>query len=138
MTRTTPHILQALTDHGGFISAQELHRALRGSGSRIGLSTIYRALAALAADGDVDALTIAGSVTLYRRCGTTGAHHHHLICRTCGRTIEVSAPPVEGWIEGIAHQHGYTDTSHQVEIYGLCATCSDSTRSDPTSPPASR
>ncbi len=59
---------------------------------------------------------------VYRRCSRS--HHHHLVCRRCGRTVEVEGPAVERWAEKVADEHGYTDVSHQVEIFGTCPACS--------------
>ena len=88
-------VRDALADHDGFVSAQVLHAALRDHGSTIGIATVYRALADLASAGAVDQLQHDGE-SLYRACSST-AHHHHLICRVCGRTVEISADPVEAW-----------------------------------------
>ena len=125
MTRTAPLILQALAARDGFTSAQDLYGELRGAGSRIGLSTIYRSLATLAARGDLDTITTETGETLHRHCGSS-EHHHHLICRHCGHTTEVSAPRVEWWAQNVARQYGYTDASHRIEVYGVCATCAAS------------
>jgi Fur family ferric uptake transcriptional regulator len=46
---------------------------------------------------------------------------HHLVCRLCGRTVEVEGPAVEKWAESTAAKHGYSDVSHTVEIFGVCA-----------------
>ena len=56
--------------------------------------------------------------TVYRRCGTS--HHHHLVCRECGRTVEVEAPDVERWATAVAAQHGFADVAHTLEIFGVC------------------
>jgi Fur family ferric uptake transcriptional regulator len=56
---------------------------------------------------------------VYRRC-TSGAHHHHLVCRECGRTVEVEGPAVERWADAVAAQHGFRDVSHTLEIFGTC------------------
>lgn len=50
-------------------------------------------------------------------------HHHHLVCRACGRTVEVAGPAVESWADRVAAQHGYADVSHTLEIFGTCPTC---------------
>jgi Fur family ferric uptake transcriptional regulator len=59
---------------------------------------------------------------LYRRCGRE-QHHHHLVCRSCGRTVEVAGPAVERWAERQAAEHGFTDVAHTLEIFGTCAAC---------------
>jgi len=114
-------VKQALSEASEFVSAQQLHQSLHAHGSTIGLATVYRALADLAANGDADSITSTDGQLLYRACGTS--HHHHLICRVCGKTVEIDADEVEGWAEKVAAQHGFTNSSHTVEIFGLCRAC---------------
>jgi Fur family transcriptional regulator, ferric uptake regulator len=58
---------------------------------------------------------------VYRRCSTH--HHHHLVCRDCGRTVEVEGPTVESWAQRIAEENGFAEVSHTVEVFGVCPTC---------------
>jgi Fur family ferric uptake transcriptional regulator len=111
----------ALATSEGFVSAQTLHSQLRDAGSSIGLATVYRALADLAVEGDADSLQQEGE-SLYRAC-TPGSHHHHLICRSCGLTVEIEADAVESWAASVAAQHGFTQPSHVVDVFGVCANC---------------
>ena len=106
-----------------FRSAQEIHARLRAAGERIGLATVYRAVAALVAAGDLDALRTDRGETLYRRCST--GHHHHLVCRGCGRAVEVAGPAVERWADRVAAEHGFADVSHTLEIVGTCVDCAE-------------
>lgn len=105
----------------GFRGAQDLHAALRDEGQRISLATVYRHLQALADASEVDVLHTAEGESLYRRCSPE--HHHHLICRNCGITVEVDAPPVEAWAVRAAADHGFTEVAHSVEVFGLCPRC---------------
>lgn len=123
-TRQRAAVRSALAEAEEFRSAQELHAALLGAGETVGLTTVYRALQSLADAGEVDVLRTDEGEAVYRRCSTT--HHHHLLCRACGRTIEVEGPEVERWATSTARRHGFTDTRHTAEIVGLCATCSHS------------
>jgi len=113
----------ALADDDGFVSAQRLHATLRESGSPIGLATVYRALADLAVEGEADSLQSLDGESLYRAC-TPGQHHHHLICRNCGLTVEIEADAVERWAQSVAIEHGFTQPNHVVDVFGLCAECS--------------
>lgn len=115
-------VREALADATGFVSAQNLHAALRDENTGIGLATVYRALAGLAAAGDADSLQSPDGEALYRACTTTG-HHHHLICRSCGLTVEIEATEVESWARSTASSHGFTEAEHIIDIFGLCAAC---------------
>jgi Fur family transcriptional regulator, ferric uptake regulator len=114
-------VRHALTEATGFVSAGQLHLVLRNHGSTIGLATVYRALADLAGAGDADVLNGADGELMYRACAT--GHHHHLICRACGATVEIDASKVENWAESVAADHGFTETTHTIEIFGTCAAC---------------
>jgi Fur family transcriptional regulator, ferric uptake regulator len=104
-----------------FRTAQEIHDDLRRLGERVGLTTVYRTLRAMTEAGELDALRTAEGETAYRRCST--GHHHHLVCRSCGRTVEVSGPAVETWANAVAEQHNFRDVSHDLEIFGTCNNC---------------
>ena len=121
-TRQRSAIAAALADCDEFMSAQQLHELLRREGHRVGLTTVYRSLQALADAGEVDLLVADDGETMYRRCSSD--HHHHLVCRDCGRTIEIAGPAVESWADTIAAQHGFTDISHTLELFGRCPDCS--------------
>lgn len=115
-------VREALGSSEGFVSAQSLHSALRSEGSSIGLATVYRALNDLAEEGEADLLQQEGE-SLYRAC-TPGTHHHHLICRNCGLTVEIEADAVETWAQDVAARHGFTAPHHIVDVFGLCPACS--------------
>ena len=53
----------------------------------------------------------------------SSGHHHHLVCRNCGFTVEVEGPTVEQWSQTIAEDNGFTEVSHTVEIFGTCRDC---------------
>src|ERR1700744_3564047 len=104
-----------------FPSPQEMHDELRRRGENIGLTTVYRTLQSMAAAGMVDMLRTDTGESVYRRCSEH--HHHHLVCRSCGSTIEVGDHEVVEWASAVAAKHGFTDVSHTIEIFGTCADC---------------
>ena len=122
VTKQRLAVSAALDELDDFVSTQELHRILQERGSSVSLATSYRILQSLADDGLVDVLRNADGEVVYRRCAVTG-HHHHLLCRNCGKAVEVEAPSVEAWAARIASEHGFTAVEHTVEIFGLCPEC---------------
>lgn len=120
-TRQRQAVDDILSDLDEFRTAQQIHDELRRKGDRIGLTTVYRTLQFMADASELDAIRTADGETAYRRC--SGGHHHHLVCRTCGRTVEVSGPAVEKWTSAIAEEHGFREVSHDLEIFGTCANC---------------
>ena len=122
-TKQRAAVLSLLGEVGDFRSAQELHVALRERGDSVGLTTVYRTLTALATSGELDVIRRGDGESVYRRCGN-GDHHHHLVCRQCGATVEVEGPAMEQWTDRVARQHGFRDVAHTLELFGLCPQCS--------------
>jgi Fur family ferric uptake transcriptional regulator len=124
-TRQGAAIDGVLTEADGFITAHELHDELRRRKTSVGMTTVYRQLKALVDSGLLDVVTRPDGEASYRLCGptsTTGSseHHHHLVCKVCGYTVEVEGPEVETWADQVAQEAGFTDVTHTLEIFGLC------------------
>jgi Fur family ferric uptake transcriptional regulator len=120
-TRQRQVVTDALDDLAEFRSAQDIHAVLADRGEPVGLATVYRTLQLLVDNGVVDQLRNDAGEALYRRCSS--GHHHHLVCRSCGRTVEVEGPTVERWADRVAGEHGFTDVAHTLEIFGTCPDC---------------
>ena len=121
--RLTPQrelVLRAV-DRLGHATPDEILSAVREESQAVNVSTVYRTLQTLADGGEVDMLRTEEGEAIYRRCSLT--HHHHLVCRSCGRTVEVEGPTVERWSSSVAAKHGFTDVSHTLEIFGTCPSC---------------
>lgn len=121
-TRQRTAIADLLDGLDEFRSAQDLHDALKRRGEGIGLTTVYRTLQSMAESGLVDVLRTDTGESVYRRCSAD--HHHHLVCRACGAAVEIQGRQVETWAVDIAREHGFSDVSHTIEIFGLCGDCS--------------
>lgn len=122
VTRQRSAIQEALRRADGFRSAQQLHEDLRDQGRRVGLTTVYRELQNLSSAGEIDALVGPDGETIYRLCASQD-HHHHLVCRSCGASVEVESEEIEAWAERTSRSHGFTDVAHTLELYGRCARC---------------
>ena len=120
-TRQRAAVSSILDEIDDFRSAQDIHAILRSRGDSVGLTTVYRTLQALADAGKVDVLRTGDGESVYRRCSTS--HHHHLVCRNCGRTVEVEGPAVERWAEKVGAEHGFVRVTHNVEVFGTCPDC---------------
>ncbi|HEU4490548.1 MAG TPA: Fur family transcriptional regulator [Jiangellales bacterium] len=120
-TKQRAAVSAVLDELAEFRSAQDLHALLRQRGENVGLTTVYRTLQALADAGEVDVLRADDGEAVYRRCSS--GHHHHLVCRHCGRTVEVEGPAVERWADRVASEHGFVAVSHTIEVFGTCAAC---------------
>jgi len=121
MTRQRTALGELLESTPDFRSAQQLHAMLKESGHSVGLATVYRTVQAMAEAGDVDVLRIEDGEALYRRCER--GHHHHLVCRECGKAVELSGDAVERWASKIAQENDFVDVEHTAEIVGTCRDC---------------
>ena len=130
---TTPHrsrrtpqrqaVLQLLDRSDRFRSAQQLHLELRDvTEERVGLSTVYRILRALAKEKVAKTQRAEDGKMLYRL--RTGAEHrHYLLCRRCGRAIGFTADDAERRADCLAQQQGFTDVTHWIDVFGTCPLC---------------
>src|SRR5487761_1719065 len=107
-TRQKRALSAVLGETDRFRSAQELHAALRERGERVGLTTVYQQLRALAAAGQIDSLRADSGELLYRGCG---------------RTVEVEDTVVWRWAESVAADAGFVDVTHLLEFSGTSADC---------------
>ena len=121
MNKSEIKVIGALKRQGKFASAQSVYQLLRKDGESTGLATVYRTLQKAAAQNTVDVLRKDDGEALYRLCET--GHHHHLVCTSCGKTIEVEGSSVERWANTVAKNNGFRKVSHVVELFGLCAKC---------------
>ena len=121
LNKSEVKVIGALKKQGKFASAQSVYQLLRKDGESTGLATVYRTLQKAAARNTIDVLRKDDGEALYRLCET--GHHHHLVCTSCGKTIEVEGSSVERWANTVAKNNGFRKVSHVVELFGLCAKC---------------
>jgi Fur family ferric uptake transcriptional regulator len=117
-TRQRAAVLNALQLAPDPLSAQDLHAQL---GRSVGLATVYRALQGLVDSGQVDVFRRESGEALFRLCNPV--HHHHLVCRRCGRVEEIDACEVEPWAARVARRRGFTLSGHQADVFGVCPSC---------------
>ena len=121
-TKQRDAIMAIMADETDFRSAQQVHAALVSAGQAVGLATVYRNLQALTEAGELDSLRSEDGETLYRRCAKR-RHHHHLVCRNCGYTVDIQDDQLEQWIGKIARRYKFSDIEHMADVFGLCERC---------------
>ncbi|MBV7363903.1 transcriptional repressor [Actinomycetaceae bacterium TAE3-ERU4] len=126
MTRQRAAIEKQLAETDQFKSAQNLHDDLKANGHTIGLATVYRTLQSMALAGEVDVVRTEEGEAMYRRC-IGYEHHHHLICRECNKTVEISSEAIEKWVQAVAAEYGYVDVEHTADLVGCCTQCAERT-----------
>ncbi|TMK87424.1 MAG: transcriptional repressor [Actinobacteria bacterium] len=122
--RSTPQrlaIIRAVAAQPRPVTAQELYARLRGKRGSPGLATVYRTLNSLSEAGVLRTFAAGEGELAYRLCEP--GHHHHLICESCGKVVEIPSCEVEEWADGVASRRGFVAIRHQADIFGLCASC---------------
>jgi Fur family ferric uptake transcriptional regulator len=120
-TRQRLRVLKELAAEDSDVTATELHRRLRADGDRIGLATVYRTLNALATRGVIDSFSHHPGESCYRLC--SDGHHHHLVCTSCHRVLELDHCGLDNWLAKVARDTDFQPTDHRVEVLGLCSDC---------------
>jgi Fur family ferric uptake transcriptional regulator len=120
-TRQRTAIVRAMEREGRPVTAQSLHARLARAGRGPGLATIYRTLQALVQAGFARTFPAGEGEISYKLCDP--GHHHHLICERCGRVVEIPSCEIEAWATSAAIRRGFSVSSHQADIFGLCADC---------------
>lgn len=102
------------------MSVDELFEAASRRVRGIGVATVYRAVGALLAAGEIEAVEIPGEPTRYER---SHGHHHHFQCDRCKRAFDIS-----GCLENLRKlaPPAFKISAHAVTLYGLCPSCDQS------------
>ena len=122
MTKQRKEVIDALRSAGRYITARELHRRLRANRKPFGLATVYRTLEALRATGWVTMTAQQHGEAAYLWC--PNEHHHHAICKRCGRVEDVPCRALPNYQKILSRGLGFSLTDHQLEFFGICAHCS--------------
>lgn len=134
-TRQREAIVDALGGAGRPVTAQGLHSRLARRGRGPGLATVYRTLQALETAGYARTFPAGEGEVAYKLCEP--GHHHHLICEDCGLVVEIPSCEIEAWADTAARRRGFSMSSHQADIFGLCPRCSERRRGGRTRPRSS-
>ncbi len=106
------------------VSAQEIFDELRKARRPVGIASVYRALEALADLRLVKRVDAGDGIARYEAAPADGDHHHHLVCRDCGKVEAFSDSRLERAIDRVAGGLGYSVDEHEVVLTGACADCS--------------
>jgi Fur family ferric uptake transcriptional regulator len=105
------------------LSAQEIFDRLRSARRPVGIASVYRTLDTLAALRLVKRVEAGDGVARFEAADPEGDHHHHLVCRDCGKVEAFTDPRLERAIGRVAGGLGYEVEEHEVLLTGACADC---------------
>lgn len=114
-------VVELIAARTGHFTAADLAADARARRLRIGRATIFRALDLLTELGVVERLDLPSGEHAYVPCER--AHHHHVVCRRCGRVDEVDDGGMQAFTREVARRTGYRIESHRLELFGLCPDC---------------
>jgi Fur family ferric uptake transcriptional regulator len=116
-------VIRYLSHQQCCLSAQEVLEGLRADGQRVGIASVYRTLDQLAELGLVHRIDLGEGLTRFEPAQPDGEHHHHLVCRSCGKVDTFDDPALERAISAVAGSHGYALGQHDVVLRGACGDC---------------
>lgn len=117
-------VIEALAGHDCAVTALELDDELRSREPRVGRASIYRALELFEQLELVQRIETTRGAAAYERVDPEGHHHHHAICRECGRMETFEDRDLERAISRISGEMSFDVSEHDVVLRGRCERCS--------------
>jgi Fur family transcriptional regulator, ferric uptake regulator len=118
-------VIEALARHDCAVTALDLEDELRGSEAEVGRASVYRALEQLEQLDLVQRIEVCRGTAGFERIDPTGHHHHHAICRDCGRMVPFEDPSLEKALAQVAGTMSFDVTEHDVVLRGRCDRCAN-------------
>jgi Fur family ferric uptake transcriptional regulator len=116
-------VVEALAHHDCAVTALDLDDELRRRKPPVGRASVYRALEQLEELGLVQRIEVSRGTAGYERIEPDGHHHHHAICRDCGRMVPFEDPSLEDAIGELSESISFDVTEHDVVLRGKCERC---------------
>jgi Fur family transcriptional regulator, ferric uptake regulator len=122
ITKQRRAVLEAFLASKEHLTAEELYKVVSAKEPKIGLATVYRTLALLTESGLAAELDFGDGHKRYEQ-NFEHSHHDHMICTQCGKIIEFHNSLIEKLQEDVAREHGFTMTTHKLDMFGICKDC---------------
>lgn len=118
-------VVEALSRHHCAVTALELDDELRRRKPPVGRASIYRALEQFEELGLVQRIEMTRGTAAYERIEPDGHHHHHAICRHCGRMETFEDRDLERAIDRVSGRMPFDISEHDVVLRGVCERCAN-------------
>lgn len=112
----------------GHFTADDLLDVARRRRLGLGRATIFRALDVLTELGVIERLDLPSGEHAFVACQP--AHHHHVVCASCGRATWVADHGLERVAAAIGRETGYRIDTHRLELFGRCGECQAAHKED--------
>lgn len=109
------------------LTAKDIEKIVERKDMHIGISTIYRTLELFERLGVVIRHNFNSDTVSYEFAFNNSKDHHHLICKECGKVLEVTGLMPKNLNE-ILMEMEFEYQSYNLKIYGLCKDCMDKNR----------
>lgn len=122
--RLTPQrrtVLEALRRSRTTATALELYEELRSTHPRLGRATVFRSLDSLVEAGLAQRFERPGHVYAYAPCSPR--HHHHLVCRRCGQSVEIDEEVIGPLVRALNGRYSFAVDHESLDFYGICRRC---------------
>lgn len=116
-------VADLIGDWRGHFTADELLAESRRRRLGVTRATVFRSLDVLADLSLIERLDLPTGEHAFVACAP--AHHHHIVCSSCGRSTEVNDNGLEAVAAAVERQSGYRVDTHRLELYGLCTGCQE-------------
>jgi Fur family ferric uptake transcriptional regulator len=117
VTETRRRIIRALLDASNHFTIEDVLHSVPD----VGRATVFRTMKMLL-DLNVVCRVLMEDGNIQYRLSSRG-HHHHLVCRSCGRVEDFAKCDVAALVEELARKTEYQIEGHWLEVYGTCASC---------------
>ncbi len=117
ITDARRRVIQALLDAPNHFTIEDVLNTVPD----VGRATVFRTMKMLL-DLNVVCRVLMEDGSIHYRLSSRG-HHHHLVCRNCGRVEDFSKCDVSSLVEELARNTEYQIEGHWLEVYGTCASC---------------
>jgi Fur family transcriptional regulator, ferric uptake regulator len=117
-------IVELLASHGHPMSISDIAAEV----PQVPRSSAYRHLFDLQGVGLVRRVAASDEFARFELAEDLTEHHHHLLCTSCGRVIDVTPTPafertVAKMVQELAAKQGFDPTSHALDVMGHCSNC---------------
>lgn len=122
LTTARRAVAEAISEQDGHFTAEDVLARSRSRRRAVGRATVFRSLDLLVALGLVERVDLPSGEHAYVAC-EPDAHHHHVVCSRCGRSVEVGELGLGPILTRIEASTGFAIDSHRLELFGVCPEC---------------
>jgi Fur family peroxide stress response transcriptional regulator len=122
-TKQRQAILEAMEQHGGHLTADQIYALVKPRFPHLSLGTVYRNLRILTAQGSVRELDFGSASKFFEMAKDA---HYHLICRACGKVEDADLPVnhrLTAIMQSSAPAGGFQIEEHRLDFVGVCPAC---------------